>query len=175
MLNISVVIPTYNRVETLKICLEKILSCSPLPSEIIIHIDAGDNNTHVMLEEKNFPLTSWITSEKTQGPGGGRNKLIKEARFPLVASFDDDSCPIDPNYFQIAAQLFAAHPQAAVLSAQEIRPNTTPKDSNTTIKSISCFQNCACLIRREAFLQPKAMFRFAMPMVWKKQMSHCNF
>lgn len=155
MSNISVVIPTYNRVEKLRVCLEKILLCVPLPSEIIIHIDAGDSETETFLLSQKYPLVSWISSSTTQGPGGGRNKLIKQAQFPLVASFDDDSWPLDPGYFQIASEVFDAYPQAAVLSAQEFRRNVEPKLKDSYIREISCFQNCACLIRRDAFLQTR--------------------
>ena len=52
----------------------------------------------------------WFTSESTQGPGGGRNRLIGAATSPLIASFDDDSWPLDRDYFRLAAELFLAHP-----------------------------------------------------------------
>jgi len=152
---ISTVMPTYNRQKKLQTCLEKVLSCNPQSSEILIHIDCGDTQTIPFLKSKKYPLVRWITSQTRQGPGGGRNRLIQEAKSPLIASFDDDSWPLDPNYFQVATEIFAAHPQAAVLSAQEIRPKTTPPDPNGPIQPVSCFQNCACLIRRDAFLQTR--------------------
>ena len=152
---ISVVIPTYCRVSKLKICLETIQSCEFPSSEVLVHIDFGDEETEAFLQDSRYPRVRWIMSDRRQGPGGGRNRLIQEAKSPLIASFDDDSCPLDPNYFQIATEIFAAHPQAAVLSAQEIRPKTTPPDPNSPIQPVSCFQNCACLIRRDAFLQTR--------------------
>jgi len=153
MLNISVVIPTYKRLSKLQLCLETILTCAPLPSEIIIHIDYGDQETEFFLEKNQYPLVRWITSNSTQGPGGGRNKLIKEAKFPLIASFDDDSWPLSKDYFKFAADIFDKYPQAAVISAQEIRADIPPKSSDNTIRETSCFQNCASLLRRDAFLQ----------------------
>jgi GT2 family glycosyltransferase len=153
-LNISALIPTYNRLEKLKKCLQTILTCNPLPSEIIIHIDGGDSETEPFLISENYPLVRWISSRTTQGPGGGRNKLIKEAKFPIIAGFDDDSWPLDQDYFQTATEIFAIYPQAAVINCQEIRPDDlSPPPRNNEIKEVNCFQNCACLIRREAFLQ----------------------
>ena len=158
-LKLSVVIPTYNRLNNLKMCLEKILSYSILPSEIVIHIDAGDNVTQEMLEQLRLPLVRWISSETTQGPGGGRNKLIKAAKYPIIASFDDDSWPISPDYFQVALDNFARYPQAAVISAQEIRCNSHSQSNLSKnercdrVQEVACFQNCACLIRKEAFMQ----------------------
>ena len=157
-LKISALIPTYKRVDKLQKCIQEILTCDPLPSEIIIHIDAGDLETESFLTTQKYPLVSWITSETTQGPGGGRNKLIKEAKFPLAASFDDDSWPISSDYFQIALDIFHNHPQIAVISAQEIRRNSNDqltKAINENIREVACFQNCACLLRREAFLQTR--------------------
>ena len=90
-----------------------------------------------------------------QGPGGGRNRLIREAACPLVASFDDDSWPLDADYFDVVAELFAAHPEAAVISAEEVRPE---KGTGTVCRNgpagaahkrsqspfpVACFQNCA--------------------------------
>ncbi|MBE9199417.1 MULTISPECIES: glycosyltransferase [unclassified Nodularia (in: cyanobacteria)] len=155
MVSISALIPTYKRVDKLENCLQKILSCDPLPSEIIIHIDAGDSETEPFLIAQNYPLVTWISSNTTQGPGGGRNKLIKQAKFPIIAGFDDDSWPLDKNYFAIATELFSLYPQASVITAQEVRPSTFPKQLNNFIKEVNCFQNCACLMRREAFLQTR--------------------
>ena len=155
MLNISVVIPTYKRVKTLQLCLEKILASNLLPSEIVIHIDSGDQETKTFLIHKQYTLVRWITSKTTQGPGGGRNKLIKEAKYPIISNFDDDSWPIYPDYFQVALDTFAKYPQAAVLSAQEIRRNVHNQSHSDRIQEVSCFQNCACLIRRDAFLQTR--------------------
>jgi GT2 family glycosyltransferase len=152
--SVSALIPTYNRIDKLEQCLQTILSCDPLPSEIIIHIDGGDYETEPFLISQNYPLVSWISSSTTQGPGGGRNKLIKEAKFTILAGFDDDSWPLDKDYFKIAAETFALYPQASVINCQEIRPDDLSRPPrNNQIKEVNCFQNCACLIRREAFLQ----------------------
>ena len=151
----SAVIPTFNRPEALSKCLEKLLNCDPAPQEILVHVDAGDLTTEPTLKPIFGNQVRWLHSETRQGPGGGRNRLIREAKFPLVASFDDDSWPLDPKYFQIASELFDAYPQASVLSAQEFRRNVEPKSKDNYIREISCFQNCACLIRRDAFLQTR--------------------
>ena len=149
----SSIVPTFQRTEALRQCIEKILLTNLVPQEVLIHIDAEDLTTETLLEASFSHRVRWIKSQTSQGPGGGRNLLIREAKHSFIASFDDDSWPLDPNYFQIAAETFAAHPQAAVLCAQEIRRNTPHPNSNGPIKPISCFQNCACLIRREAFLE----------------------
>lgn len=155
MLSITVVIPTFNRVEKLRSCLQIILSCVPLPSEIIIHIDAGDSETEHFLTFQNYPLVRWFSSSTNQGPGGARNLLIKEAQSPIVASFDDDSWPLDKDYFARTREVFSLYPQAAVIAAQEVRPSLSLKPQNPQVQKVNCFQNCACVMRREAFLETR--------------------
>lgn len=152
---ISVVIPTFNRPAALLKNLNKILEFTPCLGEVLIHIDAGDVVTASEIESNFSSKVRWITSETTQGPGGGRNKLIREAKYPIIASFDDDSWPISPDYFQVALDTFAKYPKAAVISAQEIRRNSRQLNQSKSdrIQEVSCFQNCACLIRKEAFMQ----------------------
>ncbi|AFY74464.1 putative glycosyltransferase [Synechococcus sp. PCC 7502] len=152
-LEVSVLIPTYKRVNQLQKCINEILTCSPLPSEIIIHIDAGDCETEDFLISQNYPLVRWISSNTTQGPGGGRNKLMKEARYPIVANFDDDSFPLDKDYFAVIIELFTLYPQASVIAAQELRPDLPLKPRENSIKAVNSFQNCACVMRKNAFLQ----------------------
>jgi GT2 family glycosyltransferase len=150
------VIPTWRRTVSLCRALEQILACRPAPAEVLVHVDAGDGETRGALQSRFGHAVRWFSSDTTQGPGGGRNQLIREARSPIVASFDDDSWPMDADYFAVAAESFDAHPRAAVLDAREIRPNseenavaTAPE---TEIARIACYQNCASLIRRDAFL-----------------------
>jgi GT2 family glycosyltransferase len=150
----SAVIPTFNRPGTLSKCLEKLLNCDPAPQEILVHVDAADLTTEPTLKPLFGNQVRWLHSKIRQGPGGGRNRLIREAKFPIIASFDDDSWPLDQDYFQTATEIFALYPQAAVINCQEIRPDDlSPPPRNNQIKEVNCFQNCACLIRREAFLQ----------------------
>jgi GT2 family glycosyltransferase len=151
---ISALIPTYKRVNKLEKCIQEILSCDPLPLEILIHIDRGDSETAPFLTSKVYPLVHWFSSDTTQGPGGGRNLLIQKADSPIIASFDDDSWPLDKDYFATATELFSLYPKAAVINAQEIRP-TSPSSHqrNSHIKEVNSFQNCATLMRREAFLE----------------------
>jgi glycosyltransferase involved in cell wall biosynthesis len=55
-MTISVVIPTYQRVDFLKECIESVLAQTLLPDEIIIGDDSNDFDTEVMIAE--FRLVS---------------------------------------------------------------------------------------------------------------------
>ncbi len=113
---ISVVIPTYKRTDKLQNTLNVIYACNPLPQEIIIHVDAGDTETETIISRL-FPAIQFITSNTTQGPGGGRNKGIELASCEYVASFDDDSYPVQKDYFKRLVTLFEKEPLAAVIES----------------------------------------------------------
>src|SRR6185369_14883989 len=96
--------------------LRVIQSCTPQPDEILVHVDANQRECERAVREA-FPVVRVLCSEEHIGPGGGRNKLVDAAQCEFVASFDDDSYPIDADYFARAAKLFEQFPDAAVISA----------------------------------------------------------
>src|SRR5256885_4776766 len=114
---VSVVIPTYRRHLQLGDTIRKIADCRPFPAEIIVHIDAGDSETEPWLRTA-FPSVRVLSSKNRMGPGGGRNKLVAAARHDIVASFDDDSYPMDSDYFARLCEVFARRPDAAVVASQ---------------------------------------------------------
>src|SRR6266704_1175598 len=116
---ISVVIPTWNRREKLLVCLGLILDCDPPPAELIVHVDAGDTQTAAAVRQ-HFPAVRLLESSERMGPGGGRNRLLAAASNELIASFDDDSYPIDQDYFRVLLELFGCFSQAAVIAAEVI-------------------------------------------------------
>ena len=149
---ISVVIPTYKRVNDLNNTLGIILSCNPLPSEIIVHIDSGDNETEVMLEHK-YPAVKIINSETTQGPGGGRNKGIEVALNEYIASFDDDSFPVQPDYFERLYKIFELIPKAAIVESMIYHPGEIQQDEKYSFYRTFIFTGCGVAYRKSWFLK----------------------
>ncbi len=151
--NISVVIPTWRRPAQLGQVLALLLNCTPPPGEILVHVDAGDTETIPMLEARFERQVTWLQSSVRRGPGGGRNLLIQQARFSLVASFDDDSWPLDQNFFQTALELMQAHPNVAVLSGRVTMRGQASAEATDFIAEANCYESGACVLRRDAFLQ----------------------
>ncbi len=149
----SAVIPTWRRTTQLRDTLNRLLACQPAPAEIFVHVDAGDPETISMLAQEYTNTVRWVTSEKTQGPGGGRNLLIAQAQFPLIACFDDDSWPIDKDFFLKAAALMTEYPRTAVLAGQVTLRGQEVLPPSNEIGEANCYENCACVLRKEAFLQ----------------------
>ncbi|MEO1390542.1 MAG: glycosyltransferase [Cyanobacteria bacterium J06634_6] len=152
---ITVVIPTYNRPEQLLAALEKIYACDPTPSEVIVHIDANDKVTQTVLDNSSFKTVQIIQSNTQMGPGGGRNSAIFAASNELVASFDDDSYPLDKDYFARLLILFDMFPQAAVIGASVFHIGETVLADNLVAQWVPDFIGCGCAYRKSAFQQTK--------------------
>lgn len=151
--NVTVVIPTYCRANQLLKTIEKILSCNPYPDEIIVHIDGDDRETEEVLLSSSLTAVSIVCSSEHVGPGGGRNRAIAQAKNSLVASFDDDSYPIDTDYFQRLLILFQLFPDAAVIGASIYHLDESVAADSFSAAWAAEFIGCGCAYRKKVFLQ----------------------
>ncbi len=152
---VSVVIPTYKRANDLLEALKEIRSCNPCPSEIIVHIDGDDNTTALAIEESSLSDIVVIHSGSQVGPGGGRNTAIACAKNEVVASFDDDSYPIDNDYFARLLRLFEQFPKAAVIGAAIYHIDESIKPDDLSAQWEHSFIGCGCAYRKSVFQSVK--------------------
>ena len=153
--DVTVVIPTFQRLASLENVILRIQQCVPCPSEIIVHVDFGDYETAGLLE-KNHPTVRVLKSQHSVGPGGGRNRLFREACFECVVSLDDDSWPERSDFFSSALQVLKMHPQSAVFAC-EVRERDEEGASlpsgDLSCYPVASFVGCGAVIRRSAFLK----------------------
>lgn len=152
---ITVALPTYQRPNALLKALAQIHQCNPRPDEIIVHIDGGDTVTEAALSSSEFQDILIINNTTQAGPGGGRNLAIARAKNAIVASFDDDSYPIDSDYFDRLLRLFEIFPKAAVIGSTIFHQNETVVPAEYTATWVADFVGCGCAYRKEVFLQTK--------------------
>ena len=148
---ISAIVTAYERIEQTLETLRIIQSCTPPPDEVLVHVDANRRDCEEAIR-KAFPSVRVLRSKEQVGPGGGRNKLVDTARFEFVASFDDDSYPIDSDYFARAAKLFEQFPDAAVICAALYHVGEAIGLDDRHAEWTADFSGGACIYRREAFL-----------------------
>jgi GT2 family glycosyltransferase len=148
---ISAIVTAYERIEQTLATLRIVQSCTPPPDEILVHVDANRRDCERAIREE-FPWVRVLRSDEQVGPGGGRNKLIDAAQFELVASFDDDSYPIDSDYFARAAKLFEQFPDVAVLCAALYHAGEAIGLDERSAQWTADFSGGACIYRRQAFL-----------------------
>jgi GT2 family glycosyltransferase len=150
-MKISAIVTAYERIEQTLATLRVIQSCTPPPDEVLIHVDADRVDCENAIR-KDFPAVRILRSEEQVGPGGGRNRLVEAAQFELVASFDDDSYPIDSDFFERAAKLFEQFPEASVICAALYHAGESIGLDEQSAQWTADFSGGACIYWRRAFL-----------------------
>jgi GT2 family glycosyltransferase len=150
--SLTAIVTAHRRVQQTLATLERLNSCVPPPDEILVHVDAGGDDCGAAVARA-FPEIRILLSETPAGPGGARNKLIAAARNEIVASFDDDSYPIDLDYLARLQRLFAAYPEAAVITAEVFTRNEPLRPPENGIIQVANFVGGACAYRKFFFLQ----------------------
>lgn len=87
---ISVVIPTYQRRDKLKITLDSVLSQTYDNYEILIIDDGSTDGTKEMVNSYSDPRIFYNWQENTGGPANPRNNGIKISKGNWIAFLDDD-------------------------------------------------------------------------------------
>lgn len=149
---ISAIVTAYERIDQTLATLRVIQSCVPAPDEVLVHVDANQVKCEDAIR-KSFQDVRVLRSSDQVGPGGGRNKLINAAQFEFVASFDDDSYPIDSDYFARARNVFDRFPEASVIGAALYHIGESIGLDAFCAQWTADFRGGACVFRRSAFLE----------------------
>lgn len=119
--NISIVIPTYNRSETLKRTLSHYLK-QKFVKEVIVVDDGSTDNTHAMLEEiteqNKSGLLKWLRIDSKMNAAAARNRGIDMASGNFIL-FGEDDIIFSENYSE---QLLSCinHNNASLISGRII-------------------------------------------------------
>jgi len=88
VVDISVIIPTYNREPFIGRALDSVLAQSRQPAEVIVVDDGSTDSTAVLLRQL-YPQVSYVYQEN-QGVSSARNAGIARARYDWLALLDSD-------------------------------------------------------------------------------------
>jgi len=106
---ISVIIPTYNRCQLLKECLESLgRQTYPLSDiEVMVVNDGSTDGTEAFLEDfkTRAPFQFRYFRQQNKGPAAARNLALQNAKGNLIA-FTDDDCTVDPDWLKEFAKGF---------------------------------------------------------------------
>ena len=88
----SIIIPTFNNIKYLKLCIESIKKNSTFNHEIIVHVNLGEDGTKEFLDKENIKYTF---TNYNAGICEGMNKATKKASFDFILYSHDDFyfCP----------------------------------------------------------------------------------
>src|SRR5947207_656584 len=145
---ITVIIPTYNRGMAIISVLEKLQVCDPGPAAILVHIDLNDGLLESELKRR-FPDVVILTSPIRRGPGGGRHRCLLGCNTPYAVSLDDDSYPVDADFFAVVERLFRENPQVAIFEANVWHRQEPIKPRAFGLISIPTYIGCGYAIRVE--------------------------
>lgn len=116
--NVSVIVATRNRANTLKKTIKGILSVSyPSKFEVIVVNDGSTDNTKQMLEKefKKNNRVKVVNFKKNRGVCKARNAGIERADYPLIVNMDHDCVP-EKNWLKKLVKPFT-NPRAGVVSS----------------------------------------------------------
>ncbi len=119
-LPISVIIPTHNRRESLRGCLEAVLGQDQPALEIIVVDDGSQDGTAAMISEE-YPQVQLVLLTGSQGPAAARNHGLQAASGEFVA-FTDDDCLAPRFWLAELARAFEAHPDLAAVGGYQEAP-----------------------------------------------------
>ena len=112
---ISIVIPTYNRPEKLKECLESLTELEyPRDSYEVIVVDDGSKiSLESVVENFENQIEITLLKQKNAGPATARNTGAKQAKGEFLA-FTDDDCKPAPDWLNQIAGCFAKKPDCLI-------------------------------------------------------------
>lgn len=84
---ISILIPTWNNLPYLKLCVESLQAHSQFDNEIIIHVNEGTDGTLDWVQQKNLKFSF---AEKNTGVCSSLNRAFELATKSLICYFNDD-------------------------------------------------------------------------------------
>jgi GT2 family glycosyltransferase len=150
--DVTAIVTAYQRMAAVLNTLRILQECDPAPAEILVHVDGGE---HAFADgiRTAFPDVRIIVSDERVGPGGGRNTLIAAAAHPIVASFDDDSYPLDRDFFARLEQLFVEYPEASIIDSHVYRLNQAIEPDADGSEWVADFSGGGCAYRRARFLE----------------------
>jgi GT2 family glycosyltransferase len=148
---ITAIVTAHRRIEEVLNTLRILHQCEPRPAEVIVHVDAGERVCADAIA-RSYPGLQVIVNDDRVGPGGGRNRLVAAAKHELIASFDDDSYPLDRDYFARVVETFGEFPEAAVIDAHVFHLRQRIEPDSASAKWVADFSGGGCAYRRTAFL-----------------------
>jgi len=113
-MQISVVVPLYNKKEGILKALNSVFQQTFQPSEIIVINDGSTDGSEKLVEELNLPKVRLI-NQQNSGVSAARNKGIEEAKGDWIAFLDADDM-WKPDFLETIVLLHNSYSSATVLA-----------------------------------------------------------
>ncbi|MFL6206854.1 MAG: glycosyltransferase family 2 protein [Acidimicrobiales bacterium] len=108
--DVTAIVPTYNRAEYLGACLGSILGQTRPPQQVIVVDDGSTDGTADVIRSYGSSLEH-LRQEENAGKAAALNRALARARGEAIWIFDDDDVAL-PEALELLGQALAAHPRA---------------------------------------------------------------
>ena len=166
-MDISIILPSFNRCDDLRRCLLSIAKQKNCTAEIIV-VDDGSTDSTVEMVKTEFPNTRLFRNEGNLGPGYARNVGIINAKGKYLLILDSDTELHHPLILANFIDFFQKHPDVGCVGGEIKQHNNSDDrvfgrliaaDGNSTPISISnrarnyaeCdfLATCCCMLKTE--------------------------
>jgi glycosyltransferase involved in cell wall biosynthesis len=156
-IDLSVVIPTYKRDETLRRCLEAVVR-QDFPTErleIVVVDDAKSLSTPSVIKQirRQAPdITISLLPGRSRGPATARNIGWRAACGEVIAFIDDDAFPANERWLREGSASFSDPEVVGVSGAVHVPTDDPPTDFQRNVKGLERgeFLTCNAFYRRSA-------------------------
>lgn len=154
-LQISVIIPTFNRIDSLASCLDRLAPGTQALEFNHYEVIVSDDSRLATLQESFKNRYAWVKwlEGPGRGPAANRNFGAKEAKGEWLAFVDDDCLP-DRSW--LAAILRASEKEPlAVIEGKTIALDKEDNPLKRVVENLKggCFWSCNLAVRRSAFFK----------------------
>jgi len=125
---ISVVIPAYNRRDSVLQLLADVYRQEAISFEVIVVDDCSPDDT-VTAIARQFPAAKVLRNPVNSGPAVARNRGVREARGEFIVGFDSDVTVPDRTLLRRAADTFRRFPEATGLAFRLLEPDGKTDDT----------------------------------------------
>jgi glycosyltransferase involved in cell wall biosynthesis len=115
MARVSIIMPTFNRADTILRAVESVRAQRFQDWELIVIDDGSTDDTRDRLVGLDPRLR--VVAQENQGVGAARNRGLREARGELIAFLDSDDA-WEPHHLELAAAFFGAHAEEHLYSSE---------------------------------------------------------
>jgi glycosyltransferase involved in cell wall biosynthesis len=137
---LSIIIPTYNRIESVIDCLNSVLANVTKTQYEIILVDDNGNKQFSERLKKALPRSRRIKyhqNRRRRGPAYSRNKAIKKSRYSFL-SFLDDDCLVPKDWITSIIAFFDKHKKPYVVG---VRGKTETTSSSRFTQAHVMYEN----------------------------------
>lgn len=140
---ISIIIPSFNRVNYLRQLLDSILTQSYKDIEIIVVDDNSKDGTESLMIEylTKFPIIKYFRNEKKQGCSYNRGFGLKKSKGDYIIFADDDDYYLDNLFFEKAIQIFETNENISFVSGNVCVKNEKKNELTETKLNILGYIN----------------------------------